>query len=789
MNDPQMDRENIDRLVQEAEFYETQGLYDHAILVYQNILTREPNNRFAQAKVVQIRFNQKMEETTASRSTSPNGLTPRLSLDLGLAYMGMQLYTEALDEFRRPTKASADVRVELTRHSIACLIHLERWDEARTAIEELLAEPKFDLVDKGDIIADAATVYLEKNQPQEARRLLEGLSDEIRGYVREYEVLCADASSPEPDYPEVAPSEEYEAPPKKQKPADTVDYEMKEKAGGEALPEAPEEAPGAADRGDHVGETRDGDDVSVPVKARVSYSRDNRSWRDGLSETLAPRWALLSISDSVNVGDTLVLKIHLPPETEDLTVSVISKVSRWNSEVGHDESRRVRTEFVSLSQADEGILKAFVADAIRTASGEADEALQAASSLDHVAEGHAEPQVQGFESPPAEHPAVTRPPAPVPEVPFMTEAGPRLDPSGRARVYEGPRIRFACECGQVNVIPARHTGREGKCGKCAKPMIVPAVDAKADRLTDTLIGRVVGGCRLLYKLGGGGMGGVFKAHHIPLDIAVAMKILHAHLAEKDPVFIKRFIREARAAAKLQHPNIVGVMNVGFENGLHYLVMPYVSGGSAALALVKNGRMPLEKGLRVAVEITQALIVAAEHNMLHRDIKPANILFTGKGEATLADLGLAKNYLDQDVAITQTGIACGTPLYFSPEQAKGSPNIDIRSDIYSLGVTLYHLLNGSPPFKGESAYVIFQKHVHEPLPPFDRFEPPVPEVVHDLLKKMTAKNPDERFKTPQELLEALEALIDVLTAGGTKSVNADKPAKKGLLHRLGFMKSD
>ncbi len=788
MNDPQMDRENIGRLVQEAEFYETQGLYDHAILVYQNILTREPNNRFAQAKVVQIRFNQKMEETTASRSTSPNALTPRLSLDLGLAYMGMQLYTEALDEFKRPRKASADVRVELTRHSIACLIHLEQWNEARTAIEELLAEPKFDLVDKGDIIADAATVYLEKNQPLEARRLLEGLSDEIKGYVREYEVLCADASSPEPDYPEVAPSAEYESPPKEQKPADTVDYEMKEGTDGESLQEAPEEAPGAADRGRHAGETRDGDDISVPVRARVSYSRDNRSWRDGRSEMLAPKWALLSISESVNVGDTLVLKIHLPPDIEDQTVSVISRVSRWNSEAGHDESRRVRTEFVSFSKADEGILKAFVTDAIRT-SEEATEPIHAVPIPDHVVEGSVEPSVEEAESPPTEHPAETVLPAPVAEAPLLAEAGPIVEPPGRARVYEGLRIRFACECGQVNVIPARHTGREGKCGKCAKPIVVPTVDSKADRLTDTLIGRVVGGCRLLYKLGGGGMGGVFKAHHIPLDIPVAMKILHAHLAEKDPVFIKRFIREARAAAKLQHPNIVGVMNVGFENGLHYLVMPYVSGGSAAALLVRSGRMPLEKGLRVAVEITQALIVAAEHNMLHRDIKPANILFTGKGEATLADLGLAKNYLDQDVAITQTGIACGTPLYFSPEQAKGSPNIDIRSDIYSLGVTLYHLLNGSPPFKGESAYVIFQKHVHEPLPPFDSFDPPVPEVVHDMLKKMTAKNPDERFSTPQELLEALETLIDILTAGGTKSVNADKPAKKGLLHRLGFMKSD
>jgi serine/threonine-protein kinase len=277
------------------------------------------------------------------------------------------------------------------------------------------------------------------------------------------------------------------------------------------------------------------------------------------------------------------------------------------------------------------------------------------------------------------------------------------------------------------------------------------------------------------------MGGVFKGHHVALDIPVAVKILHAHLAEKDPVFIKRFIREARSTAKLQHPNIVGVMNVGFEDGFHYLIMPYLSGGSASAALAREGRLPINWVLEVAIQIAQALTTAEEHNILHRDIKPANILFTEKGEAKLADLGLAKSYDTQDSAITQTGIACGTPLYFSPEQAKGSQNLDIRSDIYSFGITLYHLVTGSPPFTGESAYVIFQKHVHEQLPPMKGIDPPAPDPFFRLVKKMTEKDPADRFANAQELLDALEALRDELVA---TEIN---PSKKGILQRLGIKK--
>jgi serine/threonine-protein kinase len=155
---------------------------------------------------------------------------------------------------------------------------------------------------------------------------------------------------------------------------------------------------------------------------------------------------------------------------------------------------------------------------------------------------------------------------------------------------------------------------------------------------------------------------------------------------------------------------------------------------------------------------------------------------------LADLGLAKSYMDtQDTGITQTGIACGTPLYFSPEQAKGSPNLDIRSDIYSLGITLFHLLNGSPPFTGESAYVIFQKHVHEALPPFKAVDPPIPDSVFRVLQVMTEKDPTKRYATCSDMLAQFEALRqEILTPPPAEPKNA--PSRKGILERLGIKKS-
>jgi eukaryotic-like serine/threonine-protein kinase len=466
---------------------------------------------------------------------------------------------------------------------------------------------------------------------------------------------------------------------------------------------------------------------------------------------------------------------------------VISKVDRPASKTSQ-ESGEVKVRFVSFLPGGETILKNFIDEVVQDPSILSEDGAIISSARSHrptevfsAMETDTTKVIDAEQIPDLEEDAS--------QPSTTTDQGTTTlltDELSTSRGHQKPRIRFACECGQVHVVPIRTLGRKGKCGKCGRTMTVPVVDMRPDSISIQLIGSIVGGCMLLYKIGGGGMGGVFKGHHIALDIPVAVKVLHAHLAEKDPVFIKRFIREARSAAKLQHPNIVGVMNVGVENGLHYLVMPYVEGGSAATLLARTGKFRLEKVLHIGVDIARALTVAEEQGMLHRDIKPANILFNKRGDAMLADLGLAKNFLDsQDSGITQTGIACGTPLYFSPEQAKGSPNMDIRSDVYSLGITLFHLLEGSPPFTGESAYVIFQKHVHDPLPPFKPAEPPVPDAVYKVIQKMSAKDPKERYANAHELLDTLEKLRDdMLRSGKPKK----ERKKKSLLERLGIKKS-
>jgi len=773
MSHPEIDRADIDRMMKEAELYESQGLYDHAVLVYQTILTREPENRKAQAKMVQVQLTQKMEETTISRSSTNEDLSPRLAMDLGVAYMGMSLYSEALEEFKKALRFSPVFRSDLLRYSVVCLIHLERYKDARKIADRLLADDSLTLGEKGDIVQELLDLYVEERLVHLARGLLERLPEEIRPFT--------------PDYDEIV-----------QKLSDAsggvkLEIEVEDTETGEVYkqPVEPESEPGP---GRDEDQTMPLADPSIPLETRVSYSLDNKTWLEGRSSKLAANWALLDVPGRIEAGDSLVVRIHLETGESESTISVVSKVEEASPPGTKGGHGRVKVSFLSFLPGAQATLKTFLDNvagnpSLLTAAAERARPAEE-SPRDRFAEVFSVLEEQAVRS--METELLQEFPKDVLIAGDDQQAKrPNKDAQPSAPVRPGgdglPRIRFACECGQVHVVPARNAGRKGKCGNCGKVMTVPVVDARPDSLADLVIGRIVGGCRLLYKIGGGGMGGVFKGHHIALDISVAIKILHAHLAEKDPVFIKRFIREARAAAKLQHPNVVGVMNVGLENGLHFLVMPFVGGGSAAALLTKLGRLPVDRVLRIATDITRALQVAEENNMLHRDIKPANILFTVKGDATLADLGLAKNYLEaQDSGITQTGIACGTPLYFSPEQAKGSRDLDIRSDIYSFGITLYHLLNGSPPFKGESAYVIFQKHVHEPLPPFDDFTPPVPAPVSELIQKMTAKNPDNRCANSQELLVALEDLkktLSLLEAGP----EVRRP-RKSLLERLGIWKS-
>ena len=260
--------------------------------------------------------------------------------------------------------------------------------------------------------------------------------------------------------------------------------------------------------------------------------------------------------------------------------------------------------------------------------------------------------------------------------------------------------------------------------------------------------RAIGNYQLLAKLGTGGMGVVYKAHQASMDRCVALKVLPRRLA-RDPSFIERFLREARSAARLNHPNIVRAYDVGEADGFYYFAMELVEGESLRQRIARLGRIGQADALEVAGQIAQALEHAHAHHLVHRDIKPDNILLTRHGVAKLADLGLAKHATD--ASLTQTDAPVGTPLYMSPEQARGMADHDPRSDIYSLGATLYHAVVGAPPFTGPTSASIISQHLFERPRPPRAVVPELSEGMSALLLKMLAKKPQTRHQSAAELL--------------------------------------
>lgn len=757
MSDSQAVKDETTRLWQEAELYESQGLYDHALEAVQSIIDIEPEDRKAQAKMVQLQFALRTMDVETSQTVeiNPDDLPPRVAMDLGLAYMGMNLFDEALEEFYKAFQSSPSLRTKLVRHIVACLINLNEFEDAKEALNHVLTDKGLAPKEKAEIMEDVISTYIENGAASQAYEILDQIPPDYREYMGDYDKLFADLAA-------AGLMESMPAPLLKE--------------------DEPEPEPAPVVTESQFLEL----EPSIPLRTEIKYSRDNKSWLAGMSFAVSSDWSGITIANSVDIGEALILQILLPVGERYESVWVISKVTHVEDGDEEEQSFNVKVKYESFLPGGEVTLREFIDKVVHDPAilaqdyqftqfiDSTDDSAVAFDSGEEKALRDIERQIE--EEGLGGDTVLLDEQAPH-EADDDEEEGDRPD----QLELTDEMIRFACICGETHLVPRSHSGRTGKCRRCGLFLNVPQADTKPDGITRKIVGESIGGCRILYKLGGGGMGGVFKGHHVALDIPVAVKILHAHLAEKDPVFIKRFIREARSTAKLQHPNIVGVMNVGFENGFHYLIMPYLTGGSAATLLAKEGRLSVRRTLDIAIQVAQALTLAEEHNILHRDIKPANILFTEKGEAKLADLGLAKSYDAQDSAITQTGIACGTPLYFSPEQAKGSQGLDIRSDIYSFGITLYHLLTGSPPFTGESAYVIFQKHVHDDLPPMKGVDPPVPDTLFRLIKKMTEKSPDDRFSGAQELLDALEAMRDEVVA---TEVN---PSKKGILRRLGIKK--
>ncbi|MCH2209981.1 MAG: serine/threonine protein kinase [Fuerstiella sp.] len=265
----------------------------------------------------------------------------------------------------------------------------------------------------------------------------------------------------------------------------------------------------------------------------------------------------------------------------------------------------------------------------------------------------------------------------------------------------------------------------------------------------------LGDFELKRRLGKGGMGEVYLARQVSLDRNVALKTLTKELA-RQPDFVKRFQREARSMAKIDHANVVKVYAVDSYKGLHFVAIEYVDGKSVQDWLDKMAHLSVPDAVHIAVVCAEALRHAHSQNMVHRDIKPDNILLTSRGVVKVADFGLAK-VMDEDLSMTQSGQGLGTPLYMAPEQARSAKHVDQRSDIYALGASLYHLLTGQLPFEGESTLELIVAKEKGIYSSAKKLKADIPERLDLIIDKMMAKNPNHRYKTCEEVLLDLSAL--------------------------------
>jgi serine/threonine protein kinase len=336
--------------------------------------------------------------------------------------------------------------------------------------------------------------------------------------------------------------------------------------------------------------------------------------------------------------------------------------------------------------------------------------------------------------------------------------------------------------------------------ECAQRLV------KAELLTPYQAGQLLAGksrgfClgpyKILRPLGQGGMGTVYLAEHEELNRKVALKVLHGDKAI-EKITLERFLREARAAAALDHPNIVRIHDVGQHGSVRYLVMEYVAGDTLESLLQKGGAMGLSRGVDYISQAAAGLQHAYEKGFIHRDIKPANLMLTTDGVIKILDMGLARstiNVRDKLTEVLDEGAIVGTPDFISPEQAINDPHVDIRADIYSLGATFFTLVTGKPPFPGTTTQKLAQ-HQMKSAPALCSLDKTVPPALSTVLSKMLAKKPSERYQTPGDVVAALaEWLPNTGTArvvaglSGTDIVQTEKMQNTltGLIHGRGKRK--
>lgn len=272
-----------------------------------------------------------------------------------------------------------------------------------------------------------------------------------------------------------------------------------------------------------------------------------------------------------------------------------------------------------------------------------------------------------------------------------------------------------------------------------------------------LSGRRLGRYELRERLGRGGMAEVYKAYQPGMDRFVAVKVMLGHLATDDS-FVERFRREAQAVGTLRHSHIVQIFDFDIEDDVYYMAMEFIQGGTLKDYIVQKKRLPIDEALRITQQLADALRYAHKNGMIHRDLKPANVMFTDDTHehAVLTDFGIAR--ILSKSGLTGTGMAVGTPDYMSPEAGQGE-DIDERTDLYALGVILYEMLTGNVPYAADTPLAVILKHINAPLPYLSQFGVSAPEEVERLVLKCLAKNPEDRFQSADELLQALQPLLN------------------------------
>src|SRR5580692_6920731 len=270
---------------------------------------------------------------------------------------------------------------------------------------------------------------------------------------------------------------------------------------------------------------------------------------------------------------------------------------------------------------------------------------------------------------------------------------------------------------------------------------------------------------LTHLIARGGMAQVYRARDRQLDRPVALKILFPELSV-DRAFVERFRREAQAAANLSHPNIVPVFDWGEDGGTYFIVMEFIDGRALSSILRSAGPMHPDRAAEIGADVAQALDFAHRSDVIHRDVKPGNVLITEDGIVKVTDFGIARA-INTEESLTQTGAVMGTATYFSPEQAEGM-GVDARSDIYSLGVVLFEMVTGRPPFMGDSPVSVASKHVREQAPAPRQFNPSVPQDLEAIILKCMAKSPEYRYATGGDLR------VDLLRFHEGRAVGAVAP---------------